>query len=716
MDQKAVIEDIIADYLSFGVQFDEKIVRKAIQYAIKYHGTQKRASGEEYFYHPVEVAKIIVEMKLDTDSIVTAILHDTIEDTDLTYEDIEREFGGSIAKLVDGVTKLTKIKFREQNVRQAENFRKLLLAMSDDIRVLLVKLADRLHNMRTIQYITSDKKRERIALETMEIYAPLAERIGVQQIKTELQDISFEVINPEVKESIINRFDAIASSKDHMIDTIVTEIEKTVSVDGIKAAVKGRRKTPYSTWMKMKQKNVGLDQLSDIIAFRIIVDSVEACYRALGVIHSAYKMVPGNFQDFISIPKSNGYQSLHTVVMGPLQEKIEIQIRTQEMHEVAELGVAAHWGYKQGYDYQDGKKYRWIRELLSILEQTSDPEEFFQNTKMAMYYDQVFCFTPQGNLIALPKGATTIDFAYMVHSDIGNRCVGAKINGKIVPLRTQLVNGDQVEILTSKAQTVSPSWEKFVVTGKARGEIRKIVRIQQREQYIKLGKGIIEKAFKVAGIADHKKSIANAADYFKKSIEDLYFAIGEGAIAREDVVQFVKPHKSKLRSTLSLLKFRRKKQKSEPKHENAVPIKGLIAGMALHYAKCCHPLPGDRIAGVVHTGSGVTIHTADCEMLNNFAGMPQKIIDLTWDSNISNIPFVCRTKLLLLNEPASLATISTEIARDGGNITNFKIVNRNTDFFEMYFDIEVESLDHLEKIINTLRTKNVVQHVERFKM
>lgn len=716
MNQKKVIDNIIKDYKSYGVQFDENIVRKAIEYAIKYHGTQKRASGEEYFYHPIEVAKIIIEMKLDTDSIVTAILHDTIEDTDLTYEDIQKEFGSAVAKLVDGVTKLTKIKFREQNVRQAENFRKLLLAMSDDIRVLLVKLADRLHNMRTIQHIPAPEKRKRIALETMEIYAPLAERIGIQQVKTELQDISFEVLNPEIKESIITRFDAIASSKDHMIDTIVKEIKKTVTADGTKAEVMGRRKTPYSTWMKMKQKNVGLDQLSDIIAFRIIVDSVEDCYRALGVIHSAYKMIPGHFQDFISIPKSNGYQSLHTVVMGPLQEKIEIQIRTHDMHEIAELGVAAHWGYKQGYDHQDGKKYRWIRELLAILEQTSDPEEFFQNTKMAMYYDQVFCFTPQGNLIALPKGATTIDFAYLVHSDIGNKCMGARVNGRIVPLRTQLVNGDQVEIITSKSQTVSPSWEKFVVTGKARGEIRKVVRLQQREQYVKLGKSIIEKAFKVAGIEDSKKSITGAAEYFKKSIDDLYHAIGEGAISREDIVQLVRPRKSKLSSTLSLLKFRSKKKQLEKKQENAVPIKGLIAGMALHYAKCCHPLPGDQIAGIIHTGSGITIHTSDCEMLNNFASQPEKIIDLTWDSNASNIPFVCRIKLLLLNEPASLATISTEIARDGGNITNFKITNRNSDFFEMYFDIEVESANDLETIINTLRTKKVVQHVERFKM
>lgn len=714
MDLEKEVTDIINRFKKHGVTFDENAVRRAVEIAIEYHGTQKRASGEPYYYHPIEVAEIIAEMKLDGDSIITAILHDTIEDTDLTVEDIEKQFGGGIAKLVDGVTKLTKIKFQQQNVRQAENFRKFLLAMSDDIRVLLIKLADRLHNMRTLQFISPKEKRKRIALETMEIYAPLAERIGIQQIKTELQDIAFNELNPEVRRSIINRFDAIASSKDHMIDAIVEEIKNTVTTGGIKAVVVGRRKTAYSTWMKMQQKNVGLDQLSDIIAFRVIVDSVEDCYKVLGIIHQTYKMVPGNFQDFISTPKNNGYQSLHTVVMGPLQEKIEIQIRTEEMHDIAELGVAAHWSYKQGHqDKQASRKYRWIRELLSILDQTTDPEEFIQNTKMAMYYDQVFCFTPQGNLIALPKGATTIDFAYMVHSDIGNYCVGAKVNGRIVPLRTQLVNGDQVEIITSKNQTVSPSWEKFVVTGKARGEIRKVVRTQQQDQYMKLGKSILEKAFQVAEIKNPDKSIEAAAEFFRKTVDELYHAVGEGAISREEVVQFVKPAKSRLSSTLSLLKFRRKKKKKEHKNENAVPIKGLIAGMAVHYAKCCHPLPGDRIAGVIHTGSGVTIHTSDCEMLNNFASMPEKIIDLTWDSNISNIPFICRIKLLFLNEPASLATISAEIARDGGNITNFKITSRNVDFFEMYFDVEVKSVDHLDKIINSLRTKKVVQHVER---
>ncbi len=718
MNNEIDIPAIIDSYETGVVKLDRPMIEKAIKTAIEYHGSQERASGEPYYSHPLEVARIIAGMKLDNASIITAILHDTIEDTDLTIKDIEREFGVEIAKLVDGVTKLTKIKFQPHNIRQADNFRKLLLAMSDDIRVLLVKLVDRMHNMRTIDYIPSEEKRKRIAIETMEIYAPLAERMGIQQIKIELQDIAFRVLNQDARESIVSRFDSIESSKDKAIERIIDDLNKTISYAGIKAEIHGRHKTPYSTWMKMKQKNVGLDQLADIIAFRIIVDTVDDCYKALGVVHGKYQMVPDNFQDFISIPKSNGYQSLHTVVIGPLKEKIEIQIRTKDMHEIAELGVAAHWGYKQGYTCNelDSNKYRWIRELLSILEQNASPEEFIQNTKMAMYYDQVFCFTPQGNLIALPKGATAIDFAYMVHSDIGNHCVGAKVNGRIVPLRTQLVNGDQVEILLSRNQTVSLSWEKYVVTGKARGEIRKIVRSQQKDQYIKLGKSILDKALKLADIDDFDNSIKHAADFFGKTVSELYFAVGEGSIQREDVVNYVKPKKSRLSSTLSLLKFtKKKKHKKKDTNEYAVPIKGLITGMATHYAKCCHPLPGDGIIGIIHSGSGITIHTSDCEMLNNYASMKEKLIDLTWDSNTSNIPFICRIKLFIINEPSSLAVVSTEIARNGGNITNFKILTRSTDFFEMYFDIEVSSSSHIDEIINGLRTKKVVQHVERFK-
>lgn len=708
-------QKIIEQYKLYNIVIDEAKIKKAVEFAVKYHGIQQRASGVPYYSHPLGVAEIIAEMRLDTDSIVTAILHDTIEDTDLTLEEIDKDFGKDVAKLVDGVTKLTKIKFHEDNVRQAENFRKLLIALSDDIRVLLIKLADRLHNMRTINFINNPEKKKRIALETLEIYAPLAERIGMQQIKTELQDICFGILNPDIRDSIVQRFKSIESGQDKLIPQIIDELQKTLEDQGLKAEVSGRRKTPYSTWMKMKQKNISIEQLSDIIAFRIIVDNVENCYRALGIIHTTYKMVPDTFQDFISTPKNNGYQSLHTVVIGPLLQKVEIQIRTHKMHDIAELGVAAHWRYKQGHnDSLDTKQYVWIRELLSILEQNNDPETFLQNTKLAMYYDQVFCFTPKGQLIALPKGATTVDFAYMVHSDIGNRCVGAKVNGKIVPLKTQLVNGDQVEIITSKHPTVSLSWEKFVVTGKARGEIQKVIQQQLRGQHIKLGKTIIYKALKANKIEDETKAIEAACKFFSKTPDELFFVLGEGTITREEVIKLATPKKSRLSSTLSLLKFT-KKTSSKVEDENVIPIKGLIPGMAMHYAKCCHPLPGDKIVGIVHTGSGITIHTSDCEMLNNFASMPERILDLTWDNNKSNIPFISRIKVLLLNEPESLAILAGEIAKNGGNITNFKILSRNSNYFELIFDIEVKSLAHIEVIINALRIKEAIQYADRDK-
>jgi len=708
-------QKIIEQYKLYNIVIDEAKIKKAVEFAVKYHGIQQRASGVPYYSHPLEVAEIIAEMRLDTDSIVTAILHDTIEDTDLTLEEIDKDFGKDVAKLVDGVIKLTKIKFHEDNVRQAENFRKLLITLSDDIRVLLIKLADRLHNMRTINFINNPEKKKLIALETLEIYAPLAERIGMQQIKTELQDICFGILNPDIRDSIVQRFKSIESGQDKLIPQIIDELQKTLEDQGLKAEVSGRRKTPYSTWMKMKQKNISIEQLSDIIAFRIIVDNVENCYRALGIIHTTYKMVPDTFQDFISTPKNNGYQSLHTVVIGPLLQKVEIQIRTHKMHDIAELGVAAHWRYKQGHnDSLDTKQYVWIRELLSILEQNNDPETFLQNTKLAMYYDQVFCFTPKGQLIALPKGATTVDFAYMVHSDIGNRCVGAKVNGKIVPLKTQLVNGDQVEIITSKHPTVSLSWEKFVVTGKARGEIQKVIQQQLRGQHIKLGKTIIYKALKANKIEDETKAIEAACKFSSKTPDELFFALGEGTITREEVIKLATPKKSRLSSTLSLLKFT-KKPSSKVEDENVIPIKGLIPGMAMHYAKCCHPLPGDKIVGIVHTGSGITIHTSDCEMLNNFASMPERILDLTWDNNKSNIPFISRIKVLLLNEPESLAILAGEIAKNGGNITNFKILSRNSNYFELIFDIEVKSLAHIEVIISALRIKEAIQYADRDK-
>lgn len=703
--------DIINSLKLYDQNCNVTLVNKAIDFAIKYHGDQLRDSGSPYYQHPLEVAYIITKMRLDSTSVIVALLHDTLEDTELTFEDISREFSLEIANLVDGVTKLTKLEFQPDHIRQAENFRKLLLAISDDIRVLLVKLADRLHNMRTIDFIKNDDRRVKIALETSEIYGPLAERIGMQEIKLELQDAAFKVLHPDIRASIIRRLEEINSDGQKMIDTIVNEIIHTLENGKLKAKVFGRQKTPYSIWMKMKHKNVSFDQLSDVIAFRIIVKDLAECYQVLGLVHAEYKMVPESFQDFISTPKANGYKSLHTIVVGPMQKRIEIQIRTEEMHEVAELGLAAHWRYKQFYQ-ADGSQYQWIRELLSILEHTTDPEEFLQNSKLAMYYHQVFCFTPKGSIIALPKGATPIDFAYAVHSEIGHHCIGSKVNGRMVPLKTMLENGDQVEILTSKNQTPSPSWEQIVVTGKARSEIRKFIHSHEITQYISLGHAIIERALKSEGISNMTESLASVVKpLHKNTIEEVYLAVGEGSLSRQDILKHIKNTSTNpIQSTLSFLGLTKKKTQLET---NAVPIHVLIPGMAMHFAKCCHPLPGDTIVGVTHTGKGVTIHTSDCEMLNNFSSTPERLLALSWDSDSSVIPHVARVKVILSNTNGALASLTARIAQENSNITNLRIISRSNDFFELILDLAVKNTEHVETIIHALKRLNEIHAVER---
>src|SRR5690242_5693658 len=506
---------------------DEDALNRAYVFSMKAHGSQLRASGDPYFSHPVAVAGILSSMKLDGASIITGLLHDTVEDTLATLDEIEKLFGPEIARLVDGVTKLSRLELQSDQTKQAENFRKLVLAMSEDIRVLLVKLADRLHNMRTLRFIKDDEKRRRIARETMEIYAPLAERIGMHEMKDELEDLAFAELYPDARQSLMARLAFLRQQGEDLVERIIEEMRETLSQGGVTAEVHGREKTPYSVWHKMQRKNVGFEQLSDIMAFRVVVPSVEQCYHALGVIHSRYPVVPGRFKDYISTPKPNNYQSLHTGVIGPERQRIEVQIRTQEMHEVAELGVAAHWVYKQGAPRTEGRQYRWLRELLDILEHASDPQEFLEHTKLEMFQDQVFCFTPKGDLIALPRGATPVDFAYAVHSVIGDTCVGAKINGRLAPLRTQLANGDQVEVITSKAQTPSPTWERFVVNGKARARIRRFIRTQQRQQYFDLGKAILQKAFRHEGHDFSEKALEEVLKPFNAaSVEDLYVAVG----------------------------------------------------------------------------------------------------------------------------------------------------------------------------------------------
>ena len=697
---------------------DEDALNRAYVFAMKAHGVQKRASGDPYFSHPLEVAGILTAYKLDSASIVTALLHDTIEDTPATLKEIEHQFGKEVARLVNGVTKLTRIELQSDHATQAENFRKLVLAMSEDIRVLLVKLADRLHNMRTLHHIEDPEKRRRIATETMDIYAPLAARIGMQEMKSELEDLAFAEINPDVRNSILARLDFLRKQGGDLVARIITQLGATLAEAGIKATVVGREKTPYAVWRKMWHQEVGFEQLSDIMGFRVIIDSVEECYRTLGVVHSAYAVVPDRFKDYISTPKPNGYRSLHTGVFGPERQRIEMQIRTHEMHEIAEHGVAAHWIYKQGAGKTDGRQYRWIRELLDILETAAGPEEFLEHTKLEMFRDQVFCFTPRGDLINLPRGATAVDFAYAVHSEVGDNCVGAKINGRMMPLRTQLGNGDQVEIITSKAQTPSPTWERFVVTGKARSRIRRFIRSKERDQYVQLGRAILDRAFQEEGYEFSNKALKGVLKVFKVGdADDLCADVGAGHHTGRDVVEAVFPgtrkKKRKDEKVVPLARARTRKAKKKGKGA-AIPIKGLIPGMAVHFAMCCYPLPGDRIVGIVTTGKGVTIHTIDCETLENHADTPERWLDVAWEMDSESLDVhVARVYLTVLNEPGSLGNLSTVIAKNEGNISNLKITERSREFFDMVIDVEVRDVKHLTNIIAALRATPVINSVER---
>jgi len=701
---------------AYDTGFNEDALNRAYVFSMKAHGSQTRASGDPYFSHPLEVAGILTELKLDSDTIVTGLLHDTVEDTVATLDEIERLFGQNIAHLVDGVTKLSKLEQQTAGARQAENFRKLLLATSQDIRVLLVKLADRLHNMRTLRYIRNPEKRARIARETMEIYAPLAERIGMQRMKDELEDLAFAELYPDAHRTIVARLDFLRTdgAEDDLVARVVAELRQTLAQKGVEAEVSGREKRPYSIWRKMQRQSVEFAQLSDIMAFRIILDQPEDCYRALGIIHARYPCVPGRFKDYISTPKRNGYRSIHTGVIGPEQRRIEVQIRTREMHEVAEYGVAAHWQFKQGATAQDGPEYRWIRELLEILEHASSPDEFLEHTKLDLFQDQVFCFTPKGELIALPRGATPVDFAYAVHSEVGDACVGARVNGRIVPLRTELRHGDQVEIITSGPGAPSPEWEQFVVTGKARARIRRFVRSKQRAEYIRLGEAILQKSFHEAGYEAPASVLAGVLGKLNvKTLDDLYAAVGQGLQTGSDVLNVVIGTGGGERPA-------RPKKSDAAKSGNGaatsgIPIRGLIPGMAVHYANCCHPLPGDRIVGIVTPGKGIAIHTTDCETLESFLQSPERWVEVSWDLGLGAEAesHVGRLQLTVANERGTLGNLASVVGRNLGNINNLKITNRTPQFFDMQLDIEVRDVQHLNDIIAALRGIPAVNSVER---
>lgn len=720
MSETNLLPDLIVKMKAYTPDLDEGQVAKAYNFAKEKHTGQTRISGEDYYTHPVEVASILADMRMDVTTIVTAILHDTLEDTSATYDELKKSFSAEVGDLVNGVSKLTKIESQTFEGKQAENFRKLLLAMSEDIRVLLVKLADRLHNMRTLYHFKDrPDKTARIARETLDIYVPLAERIGMHQLKEELADLSFEYLNPEAKESITNRLEFLRTEGGDIVTKIIVHLEKLMSKEGINADITGREKTRYSIWKKMQRKNVSFEQLSDIMAFRIVVKDVGECYHTLGVLHSSYPVVPGRFKDYISTPKPNGYRSLHTTILGPENQRIEVQIRTEEMHQEADLGVAAHWAYKDGKkkaDLKDAKQYRWLRELLDILEQEQRPEDFLEHTKLELFQDKVFVFSPKGDLIELPNGATPVDFAYAVHSDVGDKCVGAKVNGRIAPLNTKLGNGDQVEVITSKTQTPSPAWERFVVTGKARSHIKRYIRMQQRGEYVSLGQAMLKKIFAQEEYDFTEKAVTGIVKKMRvDEVDDIYANIGAGHFSARDVFKTIFPaHKTEMAKPSEDVKdyaMARRQGSDKP-----MPIKGLIPGMAVHFARCCHPLPGDRIVGIVSTGKGVTIHTIDCETLETFADTPERWIDVSWgDGPDSPESHVGRLNVTFENKPGGLGTVSTVIGKNGGNIVNLKITNRSLDFWDIIVDVYVNDTKHLSNVIAALRATPEITSVDRAK-
>jgi len=677
---------------------DEAMINRAYVFSMKAHGSQKRASGDPYYSHPIEVAGILTDLHLDDETIVTAILHDTIEDTVATHEEIEKLFGTSVARLVDGVTKLSKIEAQSESQRAAENLRKFLLAMSGDIRVLLVKLADRLHNMRTLHFIPDAEKRKRIARETMDIYAPLAERIGMYEFMQEMQTLAFRELEPDAYASISRRLEQLHKGEGDLIARIGRGIRAHLEANGIEAEVQGREKHPFSIWRKMAERHVSFEQLSDVMAFRAVVDNVEDAYRTLGLIHQRWPVVPGRFKDFISTPKRNGYRSLHTTVIHDEQMRIEIQIRTRDMHAQAEHGLAAHWAYKEGDDEQAADQHPWIDDLLEILEHAATAEELLEHTRMAMYQDRIFAFTPKGELIQLPKGATPVDFAYAVHTDLGDQTVGAKINGRVMPLRTPLENGDQVEILVSKAQHPQPGWLSFVVTGKARAKIRRFVKSKEREETVQLGRKIFDEIVQrlpqplgweaiteaLKRLHFHDDAALMEAIALKR-VSDV--AVMEALIPGSTGKEGVKP----------------------PPQRTAISIKGLTPGVAFQLAECCHPIPGDRIVGLRREGTEIEVHVIGCDSLAD--GVDADWLDLAWgDESDGGTARLC---VVIKNEPGSLAVIAGILGRHGANIVSMDQASRDGSFHTFHLDIEVHDVHHLMRILAALRAADVVSSAER---
>ena len=714
---------------------NEELLNRAYVYAMRAHGEQRRASGDPYFSHPLQVAAILTDLKLDDATIAAALLHDTIEDTDATRAEIDRLFGHDIGVLVEGLTKLKKLDLVSREAKQAENLRKLLLAIADDVRVLLIKLADRLHNMRTLEYRPPEARR-RTAEETLDIYAPLAGRMGMQEMREELEDLSFREINPDAYKVITERLEALAARSRGWIGEIEQQLAKKLADSGIAAEVSGRRKRAYSIWRKMERKAVGFEQLSDIFGFRVVVGSVAECYRALGIVHTTWPVVPGRFKDYISTPKQNDYRSIHSTVIGPGKQRVELQIRTRDMQQIAEYGIAAHALYKDNAGSptellsRESNAYAWLRRTIELLAEGSNPEEFLEHTKLELFHDQVFCFTPKGKLIALPRAATPIDFAYAVHTDVGNMAVGAKINGKVGPLSAPLQNGDEVQILTSKAQVAPPTaWESIVATGKARAAIRRATRAAVRNQYSGLGRRIVERLCQRAKIAYSDEQLEGALPRLARaSIEDVMSAVGRGEMKASDVARAMYPDYKDERVTAqapksdpgwfglkrgSAVKFKLP-ETGEKESGPAIPIRGINTDLPVSFAPNGGAVPGDRIVGILTPGEGITIYPIQAPALKEFEDEPERWLDVRWDVDEKTPQrFPAQLVVQSVNEPGSLAQVAQVIADHDGNIENIRMSRQSPDFTELTIDLAVYNLKHLTSIISQLRAKKVVANAER---
>src|SRR5665811_1992171 len=719
--------DLIERVRRYNPNTNEALLNRAYVYAMKAHGEQRRASGDPYFSHPIEVAAILTDIKLDDSTIAAALLHDTIEDTAATRAEIDSLFGPDIGRLVEGLTKLKRLDLVTKEAKQAENLRKLLLAIADDVRVLLVKLADRLHNMRTLDYMPVETRR-RAAEETLGIYAPLAGRMGMHAMREELDDLAFRELYPEAYEVVSARLNALADRNKLLISEIEKQLTKKIADRGIEAVVRGRRKRAYSIWRKMERKSVGFEQLSDIFGFRVVVKTLADCYQALGIVHTTWPVVPGRFKDYVSTSKANDYRSIHTTVIGPSQQRVELQIRTVEMHEIAEYGISAHALYKDSAGSptellsRESTAYAWLRRTIELLAEGSNPEEFLEHTKLELFHDQVFCFTPKGKLIALPRKATPIDFAYAVHTDVGNTAVGCKINGQIAPLGSEIVNGDEVDILTSKAQTAPPAaWESIVVTGKARAAIRRATRAAVRTQYTGLGRRIVERLFQRAKMAYSDEKLKGALPRLARaSIEDVMAAVGRGELKASDVARAMYPDYKEERigrfgAKKSLaVKLKLKSPPDPARSPSAIPIRGINSDLPVKFAPNGGAVPGDRIVGIVSPGEGITIYPIQSHALKDFEEEPERWLDVRWDVDESTPQrFPARIMVDNVNEPGSLAQVATVIAEHAGNIDNISMSRRSPDFTELTIDLEVYDLKHLSAIIAQLRAKAVVARVER---